>query len=92
MDDKRGLKAVLLIIVLGAVLYLNSIEGRFIWDDEPLIRDNVFIKSWAFLPDIFLTDVGAGSGNYYGFYRPLQILSYALDYSVWMLEPAGYQN
>lgn len=34
--------------------------------------------------------MGASADEKYAFYRPLQMLSYALDYSFWNLNPAGY--
>ena len=32
----------------------------------------------------------AGSGQKVNFYRPLQVASYVVDYSLWGLNPAGY--
>lgn len=33
-----------LIIFLGFVVYANSLNGAFVWDDYYLVRDNSYIK------------------------------------------------
>ena len=87
---------VALIIALGALVYVNSLGGDFIWDDIAFIRDNQLIQSWSNAPRVFSQDVAkslapGGGGVRYNFYRPLQILTYMLDYSVWGLKPFGYR-
>ena len=79
-----------LIVVLGFLVYGNSLNGEFIWDDEYLVRDNLYITSPSYLPQVFTKDVGAGSGKEVIFYRPLQILSYMFDYAFWKLNPKGF--
>lgn len=37
---------IILIIIIGFVIYANSLNGKFIWDDEFLIKDNASIKDW----------------------------------------------
>lgn len=81
---------IILIILLGSLVYSNSLTNQFIWDDQYLVEENTYIKNWRYLPQIFTKDIGEGSGVKYGFYRPLQILSYKLDYSLWRLNPKGY--
>ena len=79
-----------MIIVAGFLAFLPALAGRFVWDDEHLVRDNTAIRSLSNLPEVFASDVGAGSGEKYYFYRPLQTLSYSLDYRFWGLNPFGY--
>ncbi len=79
-----------LIIVLGFIVYSNSLNGAFIWDDEYLIQNNIYIKSWSGFPDIFTKDIGAGVGHRFNFYRPLQMLTYIIDYSLWKSNVKGY--
>jgi hypothetical protein len=40
--------------------------------------------------DIFTKDVAAGVDRRYGFYRPIPMLTYMADYSLWKLSAAGY--
>jgi tetratricopeptide (TPR) repeat protein len=79
-----------LIIIAGAAIYANSLRGEFLWDDHLLVKDNVYTKSFSHLPAIFTQDHGRGAGVRYNFYRPLQILSYALEHPLWKSDPGGY--
>ncbi|MDD5449398.1 MAG: tetratricopeptide repeat protein [Candidatus Omnitrophica bacterium] len=95
MKSKRNkgsavLAAAALIIILGFAAYANSVGGRFVDDDDVLIRDNAFIKSRPGLANIFKADIGTGAGSRYSFYRPIQMLTYALDYRIWKLNVVGY--
>jgi tetratricopeptide (TPR) repeat protein len=81
---------IILLVVLGFLLYANTLPGKFLWDDYGLVRDNAQIKSLSGVKKILVTNIGAGSGVASNFYRPLQIFTYALDYSLWKLNPAGY--
>jgi len=82
--------SILLIIALGFAVYSNSLSGEFIWDDEFLIEDNVHIKNPSHISKIFTQNIGAGAGDRYAFYRPLQIVTYMIDYSLWNLNAKGY--
>ena len=78
------------IAALGFIVYFNSLWGEFIWDDAALIKDNAYIKSWTKIANIFTENIGSGAGAEINFYRPLQIVSYMADYSVWGLNVIGY--
>jgi len=78
------------IIILGFISYANSIDGKFIWDDNGLIKNNLYIRSWSNTPKIVTQDIGAGSLSSSNFYRPVQIISYLTDYSYWGLRVRGY--
>ncbi len=78
-------------IALAAILvYANSFNGEFLWDDRFLVQENLFIRDWGHVERIFTSDIGAGAGSRYSAYRPLQILSYALDFSLYELDPRGF--
>jgi tetratricopeptide (TPR) repeat protein len=79
-----------IIIALGFTIYANSINGQFVWDDNSFIKDNQYIKSAGNIPDIFSTNIGKGVGKVYSLYRPLQMLTYMVDYSLWGLDVKGY--
>lgn len=78
------------IVILGFVVYGNSLKAKFVYDDYGLVVENSYIKSWSYLGDIFTKDVAAGVDRRYGFYRPIQMLTYMADYSFWKLSAAGY--
>ncbi|MFH1867420.1 MAG: tetratricopeptide repeat protein [Candidatus Omnitrophota bacterium] len=88
--SRKDILALIFIAVLGAIVYANSVTDTFIWDDEPLVKNNVYIKSLSHTQNIFTSDIGKGASRKSNSYRPLQILTYALDYSFWRLDARGY--
>jgi Flp pilus assembly protein TadD len=73
---------------LGFIIRLPAIQGQLIWDDIHLAQDNPFIRSpllalEAFRHYLFLD-------SFSGHYRPVQNLSYMLDYFFWNTDPAGF--
>jgi len=90
MPHRKVLLHVVCIIALGIIIYANSLDGQFIWDDVHLIKNNTHIKDWRYLPDLFKEDIGAGSAHPYNFYRPFLMSTLMLDYSLWGLDVRGY--
>ncbi|MFC1624718.1 hypothetical protein ACFL28_05380, partial [Candidatus Omnitrophota bacterium] len=82
--------SIALIILLGFIIYGNSLDGKFMWDDEKLIEENTYIKEWRHIKEIFTENIGKGAGEKSNFYRPLQMLTYMIDYSLWKLDARGY--
>ena len=80
--------AIFLIIILGFGVYSNCLDGKFVWDDFGLVRDNPYIKSWQNIPEIFTKGIGGGGSS--NFYRPVQMATYVADYSLWKFNPVGY--
>ncbi|OGW74591.1 MAG: hypothetical protein A2Z72_03655 [Omnitrophica bacterium RBG_13_46_9] len=80
-----------LIISIGIIAYSGSLGGDFIWDDAAFIIYNDFIKDLSLIPAYFMSQDALAKGVLSGEnYRPFLSLSYALDYSVWRLNPLGY--
>ena len=83
----------LFLICLAA--YFNSLNNDFIFEDKVLITENLYIKDWRFIGKIFKTDIfhfhPGRPASFNKYYRPLQALSYSLDYSLWRLNPAGFR-
>lgn len=74
-----------LLVLFAGGLYLNSLGNIFTnWDDQ-MIYENYHIRSldWKNIFTIF-TPVRAGT------YQPIRVLSYAVDYYFWKLNPLGY--
>ncbi len=72
------------------MVYGNTLKGKFIYDDITLIKYNNYTKNWASVPKILIEDIGAGSGQISTFNRPIQMLTYIMDYSFWGLNESGY--
>ena len=73
---------------IGFLVRLPAMQGQFIWDDIYLTRENPFIKSpflalEAFRHYLFLD-------SFSGHYRPVQNLSYMIDYFFWNTDPVGF--
>src|SRR6187200_3306606 len=73
---------------IGFVVRLPALQGQLIWDDVHLARDNPFIKSpllalEAFRHYLFLD-------SFSGHYRPVQNLSFMIDYAFWTDNPYGF--
>lgn len=79
----------LLLALIGLIVYANSFSNSFVWDDEILIVQNGYIKSFKYIPKIFSVDIYHWTTQS-NFYRPFFSLSLMLDYSLWKLNPLGY--
>jgi len=68
-------------------LYFKTTGYGFLpsWDDNVYVLDNAYVRGIS-LQNIW----GAATTVFAGNYAPLQILSYAIDFSIWGLEPKGY--
>lgn len=93
--DRRELGALGFLVLIVALAYLPALRAGFVWDDIPLVLQNRVTQSpdvlWrAFGLSLWETttvDLGASTVHYY---RPLMVLSLALDRLLFGLEPAGY--
>ncbi len=90
VSKKTIIISVLLIAALGFGIYFNSLEGEFLWDDTHLVKKNIYVKDLSYIKEIFTQHVGAGARRPYHFYRPLQTLTYAIDYHLWNASVVGY--
>ena len=86
---KKILPALFLAALVFGV-YAPSLQNGFVWDDTALILRDPLIRSWRLIPEGFqhflFTDATASD-----FYRPLQRLTYTLDYAAFAFRPAGYR-
>ncbi|MSS71616.1 MAG: tetratricopeptide repeat protein [Candidatus Latescibacteria bacterium] len=85
----RGLPILILVAVTFAV-YANSLPNRLVYDDHFLIEGNWQVRDGD-LRGIFTTHYWGGyEGNETGQYRPLVILSFAVNHALHGLRPFGY--
>ena len=81
--------AALLLVLCALGVYAPALRNDFVWDDHALILRDPLIRSWQLIGEGFthflFTDAAASD-----FYRPLQRLSYTLDYAAFFLSPMGY--
>jgi tetratricopeptide (TPR) repeat protein len=74
--------------VIGFLVRLPAVQGPFMWDDTFLARDNPFIKSPLLALEAFRHHLFIDSLS--GHYRPVQNLSYMVDYFLWNTDAAGF--
>lgn len=91
-ETKKWVHAACIAFILIAVFtaYANSLQNGFIWDDEFLVRDNLYIKGFGHLKEIFSSFLASSSNNINNFYRPIQDLSYMIDHFLWGDDPMGF--
>ena len=85
---KKFLPALILAcVVLG--LYAPTLWNEFVWDDTALILRDPLIRSWQLIPEAFqhFLFLDATPSD---FYRPIQRLTYLVDYAAFVFKPAGY--
>lgn len=63
-----------------------SLSGTFLWDDETLIQNNPAVVH----PSVSSAFIGPLSSSFKTYYRPLQTLSFQLDFRLWGLNPFGF--
>ncbi len=75
-----------LLAVITAAAYLPALRNGFVnWDDPDYVYENPFIRSMN-LDFLRYAFVGPAVSNWH----PLTIISYAVDYRLWGLDPFGY--
>ena len=82
----------LAVAALAVVVFLNSLGNDFVWDDTELIVNNPSVHSLSALPKFFQTHFWSQSSqpSARGYFRPLILLSYAVDYAIWGPNPLGF--
>jgi len=85
--SRETLLVVLLLSAAVMVCYGGVLNAGFIWDDEFLVVQNPLIRAPLWSLEMFRQDVLNTGFRYSIYYRPLQILSYAVDYRLRGLEP-----
>jgi tetratricopeptide (TPR) repeat protein len=82
---KRWIPCVLIVVLIG-LLYLNTLGHQFTNWDDGMIYQNASIRNlgWEGIKKIFKLEKGQT-------YQPVRMLSYAIDYRFWKLNPMGYR-
>ncbi len=81
--------AALLIFAAVVLSYAPAVNNGFVWDDTALVLRDPLIRSWRLIPEGFnhFLFVDATSSD---FYRPIQRLTYTLEYAAFAFRPAAY--
>jgi hypothetical protein len=89
--EVRLLLGLLLIGLLTLAAYAGVVGLDFVWDDRALVLENPLIEDLRLAPSYFLADLwSTDATETSGYYRPLMLLSLAVDHALFGLNPAGY--
>jgi Flp pilus assembly protein TadD len=80
----------LAILIVAVGLFAQTVGFGWVYDDEIEIVANTYIRSFSHLPEIFSSTMWMGSGGETHLYRPLPLVTYALNYVVSGLAPWSY--
>ncbi|MGD2278752.1 MAG: hypothetical protein PVH45_01500, partial [Candidatus Omnitrophota bacterium] len=77
------------LLLLAAVFacYGAVLDAGFVWDDQYLVSGNALLRAplWSF--QVFKQDIVNSNFTYTIYYRPIQILSYCVDYRLGGMDP-----
>jgi len=84
-NRERVILILLILVTLAGALYLNTLGNQFTNWDDAMIYANPQIRSLSLenIRRIFTYVKGST-------YQPVRVLSYAVDYHFWKLNPVGY--
>lgn len=89
MLNKQDKVFLLILVAITFILYANSFGNQLIWDNYFEIINNKYVQDFDVVK-FFTKNYFAGSGEMEGFYRPIALLSFAVDYKIWGLNPFGF--
>lgn len=85
------LTSIILLILLTYAVYQGSLNVPFMWDDDNLILRDEQITSLMNIPRFFSLTYWKEEAPFPGAnFRPLRIVSFAIDYFPWGYNPYGY--
>jgi tetratricopeptide (TPR) repeat protein len=80
----------MLLVAACVVSYANGLTGDFTYDDKAIILNNARIRSPAGLVSIFTTPYFGGPRGQGTAYRPILLVSYAMQYWLHGAAPVGF--
>src|SRR3972149_6300113 len=89
--SRGAIISLLLIIGISVIVYSNTLDNGFHYDDEHYIVVNPFLEKWENIPALFFTPRFYSDDKIFtGHYRPLLYVTYALNKVLGGNNPAGY--
>jgi protein O-mannosyl-transferase len=84
--------AMLALILLAIVPYLNTLRNGLVYDDRLQIEGNPYVHSFRYLGKIFGSTVWTfqGAQGVSNYYRPLMTFAYLICYKFYGIIPFGY--
>src|SRR3989337_988087 len=79
----------LILAGLSSLVYFNSLDNAFYYDDMNHIVKNTHIRSLNNIP-LFFIDMDTFTASSNKHYRPLVLVTHAINYAIVGVNPAGY--
>ncbi|NJD18183.1 MAG: DUF1736 domain-containing protein, partial [Gemmatimonadetes bacterium] len=86
----EGRRWQLVAALAAALLYLRTVGFGWVYDDQMEVVLNTHIRSLSYLPALITSTVWAGSGMETYLYRPLALVTYALNWQISGADPWSY--
>lgn len=81
----------ILLIIVSGLIFSNTLNNPFMWDEKEFIVENSYTKGLKDAPFLFSPVYWR---HYYPGakeeYRPIGVVTFVLDYCLWKLKPFGY--
>ncbi len=89
---QKGIIAGFFCLFFLFIAYLPTFNAPFVWDDEVMVVGNPLIRSPVHIPQIFEASAFGHAASAQDFFRPIQTLSYILDYQLFGLDASGFHT
>ncbi|GFE62127.1 tetratricopeptide repeat protein [Geobacter sp. AOG2] len=86
--QKSLLYRYLFITIILLLVYGNTLNHEFVWDDNDLIVYNPLLEKLSNIPQFFFLEDKFETPT--GYYRPMTYVSFSLDRAVWGVNPVGF--
>jgi protein O-mannosyl-transferase len=87
---RLGVPAALVLVGACALAYANGLTGAFVYDDKAVVRDNLRIRSPENVSELFTTEYFGGPPGTGSSYRPILLLSFALQWWISGADPMAF--
>jgi len=84
----KGIAPYIILSIISVIVFCNTLDNTFVYDDSVTIVKNNLIKSWKNFHTLFSFNYFILSGELS--YRPIATLTYFIDYSLWGLNSTGF--
>jgi hypothetical protein len=87
----------LIICLLVTLVYFPTFSGKFVLDDNSLIKNNPYIRELHPITSYLaqedgITDIRDAGSYHTGYYRPLINITYWIDYKLWGMSAPGFRT
>jgi hypothetical protein len=78
------------VLLLTVVCFAGVVRHEFVFDDDPLIKENPRLRSWSYFPGYFQLHLAGHIYPIGNYYRPVLLTWMRVNYVLFGLEPAGW--